>query len=114
MFGGGPSSTPNPPSNTPPTAPSGAQSMRTGSSVVIEAGQEKIETAKRTVDGDEKAELEKLREENENLKQGMAAAGEVIQEVENPPMPPIVGDGFVVPGEIVGMFATLGLSLIHI
>ncbi len=85
--------------------------MHTGSSVVIEAGQEKIEIAKRTVEGDEKVELEQLRQENENLKQGMAAAGEVIQEVENPPMPPIVGDGFVVPGEIVGMFATLGRQL---
>ena len=41
----------------------------------------------------------------------MAAAVDVIQEVENPAMPPIVGDGYVVPGEIVGMFATLGRQL---
>jgi L-fuculose-phosphate aldolase len=85
--------------------------MHTGSSIVVEAGQEKIEAVKREVEGDEKAELEKLRTENESLKQGMAAAGDVIQEVENPPMPPIVGDGFVVPGETVGMFATLGRQL---
>ena len=75
------------------------------------ASQEKIETVKRSVEGDEKVELEKLRSENENLKQGMAAAGEIIQDVENPPMPPIVGDGYVVPGETVGMFATLGRQL---
>ena len=85
--------------------------MHSGSSVVIEASQEKIETVKKTVDGDEKAELEKLREENATLKQGMAAAGEAIQEIENPPMPPIVGEGFVVPGEIVALFATLGRQL---
>ena len=110
MFGGG-SSPPSGPPSARPSTPSGAQSMHSGSSVVIEAGQEKIETAKRTVDGDEKVELEQLREENATLKQGMAAAGDVIQEVENPPMPPIVGEGFVVPGEIVGLFATLGRQL---
>jgi L-fuculose-phosphate aldolase len=85
--------------------------MHSGSSVVIDAAEEKIETVKKTVDGDEKAELEQLREENATLKQGMAAASEVIQDVENPPMPPIVGDGYVVPGEVVGLFATLGRQL---
>ena len=85
--------------------------MSPGSSVVVEAGQEKIEAVKRTVDGDEKAELTQLREENESLKKSMAAAVDVIQEIENPAMPPIVGEGYVVPGEIVGMFATLGRQL---
>jgi L-fuculose-phosphate aldolase len=85
--------------------------MQTGSQVVIAAGQEKAEVAKKTIDGDEKAELDRLREENAELKQGMSVAAEVIQEVENPPMPPIVGDGFVVPGETVGMFAALGRQL---
>ena len=47
--------------------------MSSGSSVVIEAGQEKIETVKRTIEGDEKAELTQLREENESLKKTMAA-----------------------------------------
>jgi ribulose-5-phosphate 4-epimerase/fuculose-1-phosphate aldolase len=85
--------------------------MHSGSAVAVEAGVQKIEAAKRTIEGDEKAELERLRDENESLKQGMAAAGEIIQDVENPPMPPIVGEGFVVPGETVGMFATLGRQL---
>ena len=49
----------------------------------VEAGQEKIEAVKRTVDGDEKVELTQLREENESLKKSMAAAVDVIQEVEN-------------------------------
>ena len=76
MFGGA-SSPPSGPPSARPSAPSGAQSMHSGSSVVIEAGQEKIETVKRTIDGDEKAELEQLREENATLKQGMTAAGDV-------------------------------------
>jgi len=96
---------------TTPSAPTGAQKMHTGSDVAIEAAQEKIVESKKMVDGDEKVELESLRQENENLKQGMASAVEYIQEVENPPMPPIVGDGFVVPGDVVGMFATLGRQL---
>tara|TARA_B100001029_G_scaffold176193_1_gene178747 strand:+ start:151 stop:948 length:798 start_codon:yes stop_codon:yes gene_type:complete len=85
--------------------------MGTGSNVVIEAGQEKVESAKRKVEADEKVELNQLREENESLKKSMAAAVDVIQDVENPVMPPIVGEGYVVPGEIVGLFATLGRQL---
>ncbi|DAC62654.1 MAG TPA: hypothetical protein D7I10_03630 [Candidatus Poseidoniales archaeon] len=111
MFGGSAPTPPAAPPSTPPSAPSGAQSMATGSTIVIEAGQEKVEAVKRTVEGDEKAELTHLREENESLKKSMAAAVDVIQEVENPVMPPIVGEGYVVPGEIVGMFATLGRQL---
>ena len=110
MYGGGPPSAHSPPSG-PPSAPVGAQTMQTGSSVVISAGEEKAIEAKKTVDGDEKVELERLRGENAELKQGMAVAAEVIQEVENPPMPPIVGEGYVVPGEVVGMFAALGRQL---
>ncbi len=85
--------------------------MHTGSTVVVEAGQDKVEAVKREIAGDEKVELERLREENESLKHGLAAASEVIQDVENPPMPPIVGDGFVVAGETVGQFAALGRQL---
>ncbi|MBN16807.1 MAG: hypothetical protein CMB37_01430 [Euryarchaeota archaeon] len=110
MFGGGPPQPTGPPMAAP-SAPTGAQRMHTGSDVAIEAAQEKIVESKKMVDADEKVELESLRQENENLKQGMAAAVEYIQDVENPPMPPIVGDGFVVPGDVVGMFATLGRQL---
>ncbi|MDP6905901.1 MAG: class II aldolase/adducin family protein [Candidatus Thalassarchaeaceae archaeon] len=85
--------------------------MQTGSGVVVNAGVENTIEKKKIVDSDEKAELERLRGENEELRQGMAVAAEVIQDVENPPMPPIVGDGFVVPGEVVGMFSSLGRQL---
>ena len=95
----------------PPTPPAGAQMMRTGTEGVLESGKEASEKAVRQVKGDEKVELQRLREENEGLRQGLASASQVIAEVENPEMPPIVGEGFVVPGDVVGHLVHTGRQL---
>lgn len=85
--------------------------MRTGKTAVVDMAKENVAEVEAAISADEAAELARLRAENETLKQGVAAAAQVIAEVENPPMPPIVTEEFVVPAEVVGLMCTIGRQL---
>ena len=55
--------------------------------------------------------VKQLESEVARLRGGLAGAAEVIQEIENPPMPPIVGEDFVIPDHLVSDFVRLGRQL---
>ena len=46
---------------------------------------------------EKEAELERLHMENARLRQSVVGATEVIEELEEPPMPPLVEDNIVIP-----------------
>lgn len=56
-------------------------------------------------------EVEALRHENEQLRSGMAGASAVIDSLDQQPMPPIVGEDFVVPAHVVSDFVRIGRQL---
>ena len=60
---------------------------------------------------EKEAELERLHMENARLRQSVVGATEVIEELEEPPMPPMVEDNIVIPPYIVSDFARLGRQL---
>ena len=49
--------------------------------------------------------------ENARLRQSVVGATEVIEELEEPPMPPMVEDNIVIPPYIVSDFVRLGRQL---
>ena len=57
------------------------------------------------------AEIARLSAEVERLRKSMAGAAEVIEELENPPMPPAVMDDLVIGAHIVGDMARLARQL---
>jgi len=57
------------------------------------------------------SDVEALRAENELMRNALTNAGSIINEMDNQPMPPIVGDGFVVPAHVVGDFVRIGRQL---
>ncbi len=57
------------------------------------------------------SEVEALRYENESLRSAVTGATGIIEEMDSPPMPPIVGDGFVIPAHVVGDFVRIGRQL---
>ena len=57
------------------------------------------------------AEIARLSAEVERLRRSMAGAAEVIEELENPPMPPAVMDNLVIGAHIVGDMARLARQL---
>ena len=65
------------------------------------------------ISGDEEteAEIARLSAEVERLRQSMAGAAEVIEELENPPMPPVVMDNLVIGAHIVADMARLARQL---
>jgi ribulose-5-phosphate 4-epimerase/fuculose-1-phosphate aldolase len=60
---------------------------------------------------EKEAELERLHMENARLRQSVVGATEVIEELEEPPMPPLVEDNIVIPPYIVSDFVRLGRQL---
>ena len=60
----------------------------------------------------EGSEVERLQAEVEQLRAGLAGATAYIGDIEQQPMPPIVGDGFVIPDHVVADFVRTG-RLIH-
>ena len=60
---------------------------------------------------EKEAELERLHMENARLRQSVVGATEVIEELEEPPMPPMVEDNIVIPPYIVSDFVRLGRQL---
>ena len=57
------------------------------------------------------AEIARLSAEVERLRKSMAGAAEVIEELENPPMPPVVMEELVIGAHIVGDMARLARQL---
>lgn len=57
------------------------------------------------------SEVDALRNENESLRNAVTNASGLIDEIESQPMPPIVGDGFVIPAHVVGDFVRIGRQL---
>jgi L-fuculose-phosphate aldolase len=64
-----------------------------------------------SMSADEQEELDKLRNEVERLRASVAGAADIIDQIENQPMPPIVGVDFVVPGHVVSDFVRMGRLL---
>ena len=60
---------------------------------------------------EKEAELERLHMENARLRQSVVGATEVIEELEEPPMPPLVEDNIVIAPYIVSDFVRLGKQL---
>ena len=60
---------------------------------------------------EKEAELERLHMENARLRQSVVGAAEVIEELEEPPMPPLVEDNIVIPPYVVSDFVRLGRQL---
>ena len=60
---------------------------------------------------EKEAELERLHMENARLRQSVVGATEVIQDLEEPPMPPLVEDSIVIAPYIVSDFVRLGKQL---
>lgn len=63
------------------------------------------------VDADREMEIARLTAEIERLRGSLVGAAEVIEEIEETPMPPVVLDNIVVPPHIVADFARLGRQL---
>ena len=60
---------------------------------------------------EKEAELERLHMENARLRQSMAGATEVIEHLEEPPMPPVVDENIVIPSHVVSDFVRIGRQL---
>ena len=60
---------------------------------------------------EKEAELERLHMENARLRQSVVGATEVIEELEEPPMPPLVEDNIVVPPHVFSDFVRIGRQL---
>ena len=60
---------------------------------------------------EKEAELERLHMENARLRQSVVGATEVIEAMEEPPMPPLVEDNLVIPSYVVSDFVRLGRQL---
>jgi ribulose-5-phosphate 4-epimerase/fuculose-1-phosphate aldolase len=73
-----------------------------------ESTEEELEMEIKISDSDRVKQLES---EVARLRGGLAGAAEVIHEIENPPMPPIVGEDFVIPDHLVSDFVRLGRQL---
>ena len=57
------------------------------------------------------AELERLHMENARLRQSVVGATEIIESLDEPPMPPMVDQHVVVPAHLVSDFVRLGRQL---
>ena len=57
------------------------------------------------------SDVEALRAENVSMRNALTNATGIINEMDTQPMPPIVGDGFVVPSHVVSDFVRIGRQL---
>ena len=60
---------------------------------------------------EKEVELERLHLENARLRQSVVGASEVIEQMEEPPMPPVVEENIVIPSHIVADFVRIGRQL---
>lgn len=84
-----------------------------GDDAAAEATSASAEVDQATLDllAEKEAELERLHMENARLRQSVVGATEVIEELEEPPMPPLVEDNIVIAPYIVSDFVRLGKQL---
>ena len=71
-----------------------------------------VHKATKQVESSSGNEVERLQAEVEQLRAGLAGASSYIGDIEEQPMPPVVGEGFVIPDYVVGDFVRTG-RLIH-
>ena len=90
-----------------------ADEEETTTSEVAEEAAPPVAPDQATLDllAEKEAELERLHMENARLRQSVVGATEVIEELEEPPMPPLVEDNIVIPPYIVSDFVRLGRQL---
>lgn len=84
-----------------------------GDDAAAEATSASAEVDQATLDllAEKEAELERLHMENARLRQSVVGATEVIEELEEPPMPPLVEDNIVIAPYVVSDFVRLGKQL---
>ena len=70
-----------------------------------------LEHSEVSIELETEAEIARLSAEVERLRKSMAGAAEVIEDLENPPMPPTVMDNLVIGAHIVGDMARLARQL---
>ena len=78
---------------------------------VEEPPQEESSEEESAVDVDREMEIARLTAEIERLRGSLVGAAEVIEEIEETPMPPVVLDNIVIPPHIVADFARMGRQL---
>ncbi len=79
--------------------------------VTLENQNSEITEVDSVTDVETEAEIARLSAEVERLRRSMAGAAEVIEELENPPMPPAIMDNLVIGAHIVGDTARLARQL---
>jgi ribulose-5-phosphate 4-epimerase/fuculose-1-phosphate aldolase len=90
-----------------PVEPEPAQEERTP----VEAPIEESPEEEAVVDVDREMEIARLTAEIERLRGSLVGAAEIIEEIEETPMPPVVLDNIVIPPHIVADFARMGRQL---
>ena len=93
--------------------PTAESSSEDSEDAVADATSAPAEVDQATLDllAEKEAELERLHMENARLRQSVVGATEVIEELEEPPMPPLVEDNIVIAPYIVSDFVRLGKQL---
>ena len=93
-----------------PTAESSSEDSEDAAADATSAPAE-VDQATLDLLAEKEAELERLHMENARLRQSVVGATEVIEELEEPPMPPLVEDNIVIAPYIVSDFVRLGKQL---
>ena len=95
-----------------PVEPEPAQEESTPDEAPVEEPpQEESPEEESVVDVDREMEIARLTAEIERLRGSLVGAAEVIEEIEETPMPPVVLDNIVIPPHIVADFARMGRQL---
>ena len=76
-----------------------------------ETGLEDPPAEESPIDADREMEIARLTAEIERLRGSLVGAAEVIEEIEETPMPPVVLDNIVIPPHVVADFARMGRQL---
>ena len=92
--------------NEKPLEDEKAQGVEDGDSIQQETSLEET-----SLDAEREMEIARLTAEIERLRGSLVGAAEVIEEIEETPMPPVVLDNIVIPPHIVADFARMGRQL---
>ena len=95
-----------------PVEPEPAQEESTPDEAPVEESpQDESPEEEAVVDVDREMEIARLTAEIERLRGSLVGAAEVIEEIEETPMPPVVLDNIVIPPHTVADFARMGRQL---
>jgi ribulose-5-phosphate 4-epimerase/fuculose-1-phosphate aldolase len=95
-----------------PVEPEPAQEESTPDEAPVEESpQDESPEEEAVVDVDREMEIARLTAEIERLRGSLVGAAEIIEEIEETPMPPVVLDNIVIPPHIVADFARMGRQL---